>query len=244
MKRYSIIFSMLALCLTSTPARAQERQSDPQELKRAAEVLRQLVEARSRLAQNVPAPPDLPALDGVIRYYNPQRSGAPGGRGAAPDAPVFFRRTVTITPGGAWWTNTALIAQLGLTDDQKSKIERAYDNHRVNLATATEQLNKEESQLAKLLEADSIDRNAILAQIDRVNQARGEMERQNSVMTLEMREALTRAQWVQLEASQPVATWVPVGNKPNLFPNLVGPSPAVPVTPGLRGGGGRGQRQQ
>jgi Spy/CpxP family protein refolding chaperone len=133
--------------------------------------------------------------------------------------------------GGAWWTNAELAARLGLTDDQKTKLQRAFDNHRQSLTANTEQLNKEESQLAVLLQAETIDRNAVLAEIDRVVQARGELERTNAAMTLEMREALTRAQWVQVP-------------QPSLGLSLRGPNGTVWLEPpvGIRGGGGRGQR--
>jgi Spy/CpxP family protein refolding chaperone len=114
--------------------------------------------------------------------------------------PIQFFRT---TSGGAWWTNTALVQQLGLTDDQKAKIEKAYENHRQNIVSGTQLLDKEEAQLGKLLDADSIDRNAVYTQIDRVVHARSEMERENSAMTMEMRESLTRAQWTQLQSATP-----------------------------------------
>jgi Spy/CpxP family protein refolding chaperone len=135
--------------------------------------------------------------------------------------------------GGAWWTNPALATRMGLTDDQKAKLQRAFENHRQSLTTNSEALSKEEAQLAKLLDAETIDRNAVLAQIDRVAQARSELERVNAAMTLEMREALTRAQWAQVPQ-------LSVGA--NLM--IRNPNGAIwlesPV--GLRGGGGRGQR--
>jgi len=123
---------------------------------------------------------------------------------------------VTINPfrssTGAWWTNAALVARLGLTEDQKARIARAYENHRLKIASTTDLLEKEEEQLARLLRAESIDRNAVLTQGDRVIQARGEVERANNAMTLEMREVLTRAQWMQLP-QQGRITWIdPVQN--------------------------------
>jgi TonB family protein len=133
----------------------------------------------------------------VIGAYQSQRSG---GRGAIA-APVWLPAN-DVRSQGAWWTNTATIARLGLTDDQKTKLEKTFESHRQDLASRTETLNKEEGQLAKLLEADPLDRNAVFAQIDRVTQARSELERANSVMTMEMREVLTRAQWMQLQPPQ------------------------------------------
>jgi Spy/CpxP family protein refolding chaperone len=101
---------------------------------------------------------------------------------------------------GAWWNNAILMSQLGLTEDQKAKIMKSFENHRLTLESNKASLEKEEAQLARLLEADSVDRNAAIAQIYRVVNARSEMERTNATMSLEMREHLTRAQWTQLQA--------------------------------------------
>ena len=116
---------------------------------------------------------------------------------------------------GAWWTNASLVARLGLTDDQKVKIERAFENHRLDLESKTALLQKEETQLTRLLDSDPIDRNAVFTQIERVIQARGDLERTNSVMTLEMREYLTRDQWMQLPRSVNVKKYmvVPKGDE-------------------------------
>jgi len=146
------------------------------------------------------------------------------------------RSSFTLT--GAWWTNTALLQRLGLTDDQKTRIERAYENHRSRIMSASEQLEKDEAQLAKLLDADPLDRNAALAQIDRVAQSRSEVERANSAMMLEMREHLTRAQWSQL------STQAPYGVGTGLRAVRIQPAPGTAPNPNgggaRRGGGGRG----
>jgi Spy/CpxP family protein refolding chaperone len=108
------------------------------------------------------------------------------------------KKAVSAQVAGAWWMNTALMQRLGITDDQKTKIERTFENHRQAILSTTDQLEKEEALLAKLLDTDPVDRNAVYTQIDRVTQARSEMERAGALMTLEMRQSLTRAQWEQL----------------------------------------------
>lgn len=108
---------------------------------------------------------------------------------------------------GAWWNNPAVITQLQLTEDQKAKIEKSFSTHQAMLDAGRLELEKQESQLARLLEADSVDRNAALAQIRRVADARSAVEMTNATMMLEMRECLTRAQWVQLQ-SQTRATMI------------------------------------
>jgi hypothetical protein len=141
-------------------------------------------------------------------------------------------RRVARTDGAtnAWWTNTAFVARLGLTDDQKSRIERAFEASRQNLTTSRDQLEKEEAQLSKMLAAETLDRGGIATQINRVVQARGDLERVNSLMTLEMRGVLTSLQWsqVQLQTANPNALVI------------VSPAPAAPGGLGLRGTGGLG----
>jgi Spy/CpxP family protein refolding chaperone len=104
--------------------------------------------------------------------------------------------------GGAWWTNATIVAQLALTEDQKARIGRAFENHSRNIMNNSGFLEKEEMQLARMLEAESIDHVAVLNQTNRVIQSRGEVERETAAMTLEMREQLTRDQWMKLQAMQ------------------------------------------
>jgi len=183
-----------------------------------------------------------------------QRGGGLGGRGtpnaateANPDLLNDVRRArnsvnntlsnsgrLLVSPSsGAWWTNTALMARLGVTDDQRLRIERVFENHRQNLTSTRSTLEKEEAELARLLDAEPLDRGSATTQIYKVVQARGEMERVNALMTLEMREVLTRAQWTQLKVQQSV----------NVSVEGTGGFGTGGV-PGQGGGGQRGPRGQ
>lgn len=102
-----------------------------------------------------------------------------------------------------WWTDTALMTRLGLTDLQKSRIESTFQAYRPNLAVAKATLESEEAQLSRLLAAESINRSAVQLQINKVIQARAAMESVNAAMSLDMREQLTRAQWEQLQTLPP-----------------------------------------
>lgn len=132
-----------------------------------------------------------------------QRSGGPG-RGAGTQAAGGLGPGSELSgPPAAWWTNTALMTRLGLSDVQKARIENIFQTHRQSLTVSKDTLEKEEAQLSRLLAADPVDRPSVFNQINKVIQARGDMERVNATMTLEMREQLTPAQWTQLQA-QPV----------------------------------------
>jgi beta-lactamase regulating signal transducer with metallopeptidase domain/Spy/CpxP family protein refolding chaperone len=102
----------------------------------------------------------------------------------------------------AWWTDAAWIERLGLTDVQQARIEKSFQTYRQRLTSNKESLENEEAQLSKMFEANPIDRSTVFAQIDKVIQARGEMERTNTTMTVEMRRQLTRVQWTQLQQLQ------------------------------------------
>ena len=140
--------------------------------------------------------------------------------------------TIAAQPNAAWWTNGAFVARLGLTADQMKKVEGTFDQYRQPIVQNTTDLAKEEAALARLLEADPLEpAKTISAQIERVIQARGELERTNSKMTLEMRQSLTRAQWTQLQ----METQLPTQNF-----NLQLPVRIRSTTPALPGRGNRG----
>jgi Spy/CpxP family protein refolding chaperone len=199
MKRQETLLILILTCVIAVPAAAQQRSPNPQGQQGAAG------------ANNTPALLDL------LNLLQAQQNGTLGARGGGGRGPIddgvtnqlrelerFINRAgapvVVTVASGAWWANATLANRLGLTDDQKAKILKTFENHRLTLESNKASLEKEEAQLARLLDAETIDRNAALTQIYRVAGARAEMERTNATMTLEMREHLTRAQWTQLQA--------------------------------------------
>ncbi len=254
MKRHTALL-VLMVVFVSGPGLAQQRSDAPpaqDQLREAVKllqraqrpnmnrdeitsILRELERALSKMEANQPGLRlQAAAGDGTGLQPNPDLVGeirlilAPVDGDPAPGRAVV---RVSRSEATAWWTNTALVARLGLTDDQKARIERAFDASRHNLETSKAQLEKEEAQLDKLLAADSLDRAGIVTQISRVIQARGEMERTNSLMTLEMRTVLTPAQWAQLQAQTNTEMYV--------FRTPAGLA-VPPGQPGARGGGQRG----
>src|SRR5262245_12468820 len=219
MKRYIALLVMLLVFLPYAPAQAQLRSANPQG------------------QPQTPSQGQEDALRRRVRAAGPvwitgQQDVLNGGQ-----ALRFYAQALSVG-GGAWWNNPNLIARLGITEDQKTKLDRAFENHRQRLASDAELLDKEEAQLAKLLAADPIDRNAILSQTDRVVQARSELERENSLMTLEMREVLTSAQWMQVPQPNTRQPYLAVAPGRNSQSGGFGRGAA----PGGQRGGG--QRQQ
>ena len=122
----------------------------------------------------------------------PQHSNGPPGRPG-------FRGG----PPGRWWMDPDLVQKLGLTADQQKRIDALFQQNRLKLIDLTAEVQKQEATLEPLLEADRPDETQVLAQIDRVAQARADLEKANARMLLGFRGVLTLDQWKKLQAERP-----------------------------------------
>ena len=106
-------------------------------------------------------------------------------------------------PGGRWWANPQMQQKLGLTTDQQKKMDEVFQQSRLKLIDLHASLQKEEIILEPLISADQPDESKIISQIDRIAQARAELEKSNARMLLGLRRTLTPEQWKQLQTMSP-----------------------------------------
>ena len=110
----------------------------------------------------------------------PDQSGRPGfpppGRRGGGPPPAGERGE------GKWWQNPSMARKLGLTRDQQRKLEDVFQQHRLKLIDLTASLDREQAILDPLLASDHPQESSVLAQFDRVAQARLELERANARM--------------------------------------------------------------
>ncbi len=106
------------------------------------------------------------------------------------------------SPPGRWWSDPALVDRLGLTADQQKRIDAQFQQSRLKLIDLSASLQKEEAILEPLLEADPPEESKILLQIDRIAQARAELEKANARMLLGFRAVLSQDQWKKLQAER------------------------------------------
>jgi len=99
---------------------------------------------------------------------------------------------------GRWWNNPKLVAELKLTDEQRKVFDGILLAHREKLIDLHANLEKAELAMQPLMSADTPNDAAITAQIDKVVQARGDLERANSRFLLAIRDKLTPDQWKQV----------------------------------------------
>src|SRR5262245_36632635 len=95
---------------------------------------------------------------------------------AAPDPRSDMDAALQAGLSGRWWTNQRIINRLGLTQDQQKKMDAIFQQSRLKLIDLTAALNKEEALLEPLMEADQPDATSVRSQIDRIVQARSELE--------------------------------------------------------------------
>ncbi len=114
-----------------------------------------------------------------------------------------MERAFHLGPHGRWWNNPDFVKKLSLTPDQQKKMEAVYEQSRPSLMDLLGNVRKEETAMEPLLSADQPDEGKILAQIDRLAQARAELEKANARMLLGLRRLLTPDQWKTLQADEP-----------------------------------------
>jgi Spy/CpxP family protein refolding chaperone len=135
----------------------------------------------------------------------PDPAQGPGmGPGRGPGGPGFggppMERAFHDGQFGRWWNNPEMAQKLGITDSQKKQMDDIFLQHRLKLIDLNANLEKQETLLHPMIEADQPDEAKILAQIDAVAQARAELEKANARMLFEVRKALTPDQWQKLKA--------------------------------------------
>ncbi|MGB8031031.1 MAG: Spy/CpxP family protein refolding chaperone [Terracidiphilus sp.] len=100
---------------------------------------------------------------------------------------------------GQFWNNPDVVKQLNLTDDQRKAMDGILQDHRLKLIDMQATLRKAELAMGPLMKADTPDRAAIEAQIDKVVSARADLEKANARFLLDIRMQLKPDQWKQLQ---------------------------------------------
>ena len=103
---------------------------------------------------------------------------------------------------GTWWRNKNNIALLSLTAEQQQKMDDVFQQSRIKLIDLTATLDKEEAILEPLMKAERLDEIKVGMQIDKVADARAELEKVNARMLLGVRMVLTPEQWTKLNSSK------------------------------------------
>jgi len=101
---------------------------------------------------------------------------------------------------GKWWENSDVANRLKLTDAQVSQLDKTFYEHRLKLIDYGADMQKQDLKLQTLLDQDVPNDNQVSAQVDQVLAARGKLEREFTMMNLDLRKVLSVEQWKQLKS--------------------------------------------
>jgi Spy/CpxP family protein refolding chaperone len=122
----------------------------------------------------------------------------------APPKPGTFEKRIFIRQGpgdmGKWWKDSDVASKLQLGDNQLSQLDQIFYEHRIKLIDYTAEMEKEDLKLQTLLDADVPNDGQVQSQVDQVLTARGKVEREYTLMNLDLRKVLSLDQWHQLKA--------------------------------------------
>lgn len=100
---------------------------------------------------------------------------------------------------GKWWKNSDIAQKLQLNSGQVSQLDEIYYQHRLKLIDYEADMEKQDMKLQNLLDADVPNEGQINSQVDQVLGARGRLEREFTMMNLDLRKVLSLDQWKQLK---------------------------------------------
>jgi protein CpxP len=180
--------------------------------------------------------------------------------GMGPHRPPMERAMGPHGDHGRWWNDPQTADKYKITEAQRKAMDDIYQQHRMVLVDLHATLEKAELAMEPMIREDQPDEGKILSQIDRVAQARAELEKANARMLLGIRKELTPGQWKQIWADREARreargaagpgqrTWHRPGTGPNGAPvgpgepgpNGTGPGGTAPSGPGPNDPGSSG----
>jgi Spy/CpxP family protein refolding chaperone len=119
-------------------------------------------------------------------------------------AQTSLKSSVLPTLPETWWRHEGAAKEVGLTATQIKRMDEIFQQSRLKLIDQKAALDKEEATLEPMVEGDTIDEGRAAAQLDRVAQARAELEKTRGRMLLGIRKQMDMEQWRKLKTMRVV----------------------------------------
>ncbi len=101
---------------------------------------------------------------------------------------------------GPWWKSARIVADLGLTPAQSTKIGEIFRTEAEKIRPMAEQIRELERGVDAAMRANTSDISAFARQVEQVEHKRAELNKARTVMLYRMRRVLTPEQNVKLQA--------------------------------------------
>ena len=144
-----------------------------------------------------PLPNSGPGGPGGLGGPGPERGRPPsaGQRGQGPEPLPGLQ----VGPPGRWWDDKGFAKSLKLRPEQQTHMDAIFEQNRGALLSRFEAVHQAEAQMEELSRSPAPDEPALFAQIDRVAQARAELEKATTHYLLQIRKEMDADQIRRLE---------------------------------------------
>jgi Spy/CpxP family protein refolding chaperone len=105
---------------------------------------------------------------------------------------------------GKWWQDSRFGRELGLTTDQRTRLEEIFQNTQPTLRVKMKALDDAQALFDQLVEKG--DDASVMSQVAVVEAARAEVSKARTMMLLRMRRSLTTDQWAKFTALHEAVT--------------------------------------
>jgi Spy/CpxP family protein refolding chaperone len=140
-------------------------------------------------------PPRTPVTADI---YRPRRTLLKSEKAGEPEG---GRPGLQVGPPGRWWDDRGFAKNIKLRPDQQTRMDQIFEQNRGALINRFQSVMQAQAQLDALASSPSPDEAALFAQIDRVAQARAELEKANTHYLLQLRKEMDADQIQRLEKS-------------------------------------------
>ena len=110
-----------------------------------------------------------------------------------------FNRGLQLGLNGRWWDDHKTVKKLTLRPDQQQRMDTIFEANKPVLMNLYTNLQREETHLATLPPSDLQDETKVFAAIDRVSQARTDLEKEKVHYLLQIRAQLDPTQLASLD---------------------------------------------
>jgi Spy/CpxP family protein refolding chaperone len=101
---------------------------------------------------------------------------------------------------GKWWKRPRIAEALGLTTQQTADLEKIFAKSRPRIIDLKADLEKKQFAYQEAMTSEKVDRKEVAALIEAREQARAQLQKELSLMELDMRQVLTPEQREKAEA--------------------------------------------
>jgi len=129
----------------------------------------------------------------------PNTGQTPGGQGGAAAENPMRTGFQLGPPAQKWWDDKSFVKNLKLRPEQQTRMDAIFEQNKNTLVSRLQNLEQAQSQMKELAGSPNPDEATLFTQIDRVAQARAELEKANTHMLLQIRKEMDADQISRLE---------------------------------------------